>query len=382
MICPVTVWNEPLSGCEFIIERKQELEHLRSYLFHNSPAIASIKGPYGAGKTFFAKQYAEEYDSLYPGGIHYFDHPVSAQTFWEQRIDGIQDPFPQLTLCIVDETDSALESDSPYGNIQRFDARLKKSKQQDNLHILLIGNRTPDILNPDGYHFNLDSLTSQQAQEIIHQFIRQHKEEISPYVWPEIIKKADGNIRALYSMLYLLEDHHVTSGTDIIVQEGLCDVLGRPLQKSDKQFTRMQIEVFEINKQVMRDLKNNPRLLHALTPRQFEQLVADLLGKMGYEVHLTPQTRDGGKDIYAAKKSEMGSFLYLVECKKHEPEHPVGINVIRQLYGVLQQERATYAMVATTSYYSGKAIQFQKEIEHQMSLKDYQDLVRWLREYS
>lgn len=382
MFYPVTRWNEPLSDCEFVIERKLELEQLRSYLFCNSPAVASIEGPYGAGKTFFAKQYAEAYDSLYPGGVHYFDHLVSAQSFLEQRMDGKQNPFPQLTLCIIDETDSVLASYPPYGDAQKFNVRLERGKHQDNLHILLIGNRTRDILNPDGYHFELGPLTAQQTQEIMHQFARQHKEEIPPHVWLDIVKKANGNIRAFYSMLYLLKDNPVTSNEDIIVRNGLCDALGRPLQKASKQLARIQIEVSKINQQMMRDLKNNPRLLHALTTRQFERLVADLLEKMGYEVHLTPQTRDGGKDIYAAKKSELGSFLYLVECKKNGPEHPVGINVIRQLYGVLQQERATYAMVATTSYYSDKAIQFQKEIEHQMSLKDYQDLVRWLREYS
>jgi len=36
------------------------------------------------------------------------------------------------------------------------------------------------------------------------------------------------------------------------------------------------------------------------------------LERHGYTVTLTPQTRDGGKDMYAARRDDVGSFLYVV----------------------------------------------------------------------
>lgn len=107
---------------------------------------------------------------------------------------------------------------------------------------------------------------------------------------------------------------------------------------------------------------------------------AALLERMGYEITVTPSTRDGGVDIFAAKKERLGSFLYLVQCKKQKPSRPVGIGVIRELYGVLQAEKATFASVVTTSYFSKTAWDFQKQFKHQLSLVDYQTIKNLLHE--
>ena len=61
----------------------------------------------------------------------------------------------------------------------------------------------------------------------------------------------------------------------------------------------------------------------------------------GYDVELTPQTRDGGKDIYAARRDDLGTFLYIVECKRYAPDNPVGVEVIRALHGVADIDRVT-----------------------------------------
>ena len=87
--------------------------------------------------------------------------------------------------------------------------------------------------------------------------------------------------------------------------------------------------------------------MYSLTPRQFEQVVAELLEKQGYDVELTPPSKDGGKDIYVAKKTSLGRFLYLVECKKYGRGRPVGVELIRQLYGVVEQERVNAGIGAT-----------------------------------
>jgi hypothetical protein len=54
------------------------------------------------------------------------------------------------------------------------------------------------------------------------------------------------------------------------------------------------------NERILRNLKKRPEDLHKLEPRQFEGVLADLLQDMGYEVTLTQQTRDDGKDIIAS----------------------------------------------------------------------------------
>lgn len=129
-------------------------------------------------------------------------------------------------------------------------------------------------------------------------------------------------------------------------------------------------------------VQRQPRLLHTLTAREFEEIVAEMFTRDGFGVTLTPIARDGGKDIYAAKKDQLGSLLYVVECKKYSPDRPVGVGVVRSLHGVVQAESATAGILITTSRFTQPAQDFQEQIKHQLSLLDYHDLSRWLRKTS
>lgn len=136
-----------------------------------------------------------------------------------------------------------------------------------------------------------------------------------------------------------------------------------------------------ISDSLLNHLSNDPQLLYRLPPRKFEELIARLLEDMGYRVSLTPETRDGGRDILAFSKLPTGQLLTLVECKRQSPIRPVSVEIVRNLYGVLMHDRATYAMIATTSYFTKDAQLFQDTIRYQMSLKDYQDISGWLKRY-
>jgi len=132
---------------------------------------------------------------------------------------------------------------------------------------------------------------------------------------------------------------------------------------------------FELN----RYLLQNPYDLHKLSPRKFEEFVAFLFEKMGYEVTLTQSTRDGGKDIYALKREDIGDILTIVECKKYNPNHPVGVDIVRGIYGVLNVEKASHAMIATTSHFTSGAIALQRKLQYQISLKDHVDITNWMQ---
>lgn len=139
--------------------------------------------------------------------------------------------------------------------------------------------------------------------------------------------------------------------------------------------------VIDINEELKRYLAKHPEKLYELTPRKFEELIADILFDFGFDVELTPATRDGGKDIYAYIKNQICSFLMFVECKKWSPENHVGIEVVQRLYGVQQVNKANKSMVVTTSFFSKSAIEECKRYETLMSLHDYSDLKTWLKRY-
>lgn len=59
-------------------------------------------------------------------------------------------------------------------------------------------------------------------------------------------------------------------------------------------------------------------LKHFLNPREFELLIGSLYESLGYEVEVTPATRDGGKDIIARIDREDGKEVVYVECKLYK----------------------------------------------------------------
>ena len=133
------------------------------------------------------------------------------------------------------------------------------------------------------------------------------------------------------------------------------------------------------SQEIAKRLKQEPKDIHKLTPRQYEELIAELLRDMGHEVSLTKATRDGGKDILASMKTDIGEILCLVDTKKYRRDRKIGVGMVRTLYGTLADYQATSAMLVTTSSYSPDARAMQEKHKYQLSLKDYTDVAVWIR---
>lgn len=142
----------------------------------------------------------------------------------------------------------------------------------------------------------------------------------------------------------------------------------------------IHVDVCEVNDELLKILNSNPDYLYQLSSRKFEEVIAEIFVKKGYDITLTPVTHDGGKDIYVVQKDDLGSFLFLVECKKYAPNHHVGLDVIQRLYGVVSDEMATGGIVVTTSYFTKSAKDFQQKHSFQMSLKDFDSIRKWLND--
>lgn len=119
-----------------------------------------------------------------------------------------------------------------------------------------------------------------------------------------------------------------------------------------------------------------PEILQEITPRQFEELVCELFERKGYNVQLTKQTRDGGKDLIVLNNSVLGDLVIYAECKKKAPKHPVNVGLVRQLYGTVEADRVTAGIMVTNSYFSKDARRFQQTIKSRMNLMDYSELMK------
>lgn len=174
--------------------------------------------------------------------------------------------------------------------------------------------------------------------------------------------------------LNICQKSEIKSISKVTANKCIIDPFGNPISN----INNIQIDIQETNDRLLKYLSQNPNYIYQLSSRKFEELIAEILIRKGYEVELTPSTRDGGKDIYAAHKTDLGSFLYIIECKKYAPNNKVGVSILRDLYGVVSKENATCGIIATTSYFTKPARDFQREVQFQMSLKDFDSIKQWL----
>lgn len=116
-----------------------------------------------------------------------------------------------------------------------------------------------------------------------------------------------------------------------------------------------------------------------LSSREFEEFIAELLQRDGYEVELTPRTRDGGFDMLALQHNDfIGELKFIVECKKYAAHNPVTIEPVRSLLGVAHAKSAHKALLVTTSRFTRDATKFATENQSHLQLRDFTALREWL----
>ena len=137
----------------------------------------------------------------------------------------------------------------------------------------------------------------------------------------------------------------------------------------------------EVNDELIAYLAKYPEKMRDLEPRQFEELIADMFKNQGYNVELTPLSRDGGRDVIAVRNDCLGTVMIYTECKRYAAENKVGVQIARGLYGVIAAENVTRGVIATTSSFTKDAIEYQQSVSHRLSLADFDVLKQQIQEW-
>jgi restriction system protein len=125
-------------------------------------------------------------------------------------------------------------------------------------------------------------------------------------------------------------------------------------------------------------IDSHPEELYSLTPRQFEEFIAELLSKMGYKVRLGPGSKDGGVDVFAERDQDFGPELTLVQCKRHNRDHKVGEPIIKQLHADVNDRRASKGLVVTSSFFTSTALKYIESSKYRLGGADFDKLQAWI----
>ena len=110
--------------------------------------------------------------------------------------------------------------------------------------------------------------------------------------------------------------------------------------------------------------------------------MAELYARQGFDVEELErqQTHDEGVDLYLVRHTSFGRLLILVDAKRYRADRPVGVGVVRQLYGVVGAKNASAGVVTTTSFSGRDARAFQERVPFRLGLQDYRDLQMMLHQ--
>jgi HJR/Mrr/RecB family endonuclease len=187
----------------------------------------------------------------------------------------------------------------------------------------------------------------------------------------ELMRTLEGAARVI-GFLFMFPE--TATASEILVPES-----SLPVPDGDPHSHLILVDT--ISEAMLARLGQDPSLLHEISPRRFEELIARVLSDLGYGVTLTPPIKDGGFDMFAELSTPTGKILTLVECKRNAARRPVTVEIVRNVYGVLSASKATTAMIATTSRFTRDARSFQDAVGYKMSLRDFGDIANWLKRY-
>lgn len=188
------------------------------------------------------------------------------------------------------------------------------------------------------------------------------------------------------------KQEHITNVIGDVVALDCWDLLSRPKVQGRVLLGSSVVETpsgssSEPIVKLISTIRDHPSFVSAVSPREMEEIVAELLNSQGYRAQLTAQTRDGGRDVILLAVSNESSPLpeqrYLVEIKHPSPGKPVGVGTVRSLVGVGPTDPSTGLVLVTTTRFTPDARRFasHEALRYRLALKDYGDLMEWIDAY-
>ncbi|MCX6829060.1 MAG: restriction endonuclease [candidate division Zixibacteria bacterium] len=359
----VTPWRIPLGS---FVGRKDELLFLSQAYFEKGIRVVCLVGLSGIGKSAFADKFANDNQHKFPGGVVVIAARFSSAI--QTSLNRLQKDKP--CLIIWDDIDF-LQNSYAFEEVESAIDRYPKS-----FHLLIsrymIEHRVVYT------YLHLGGLNHSEMQLLFKTRLEGYSRVDFERFWQLFLGHplaAELAITCIRNGIYTANE--IVKSLGDFEEPCLFGPDGRPLTKDS--YDAIITDISSVNDDLLRKLEKDPKIFYQLSSRKFEEVIAEVFNRMGYQIILTPATRDGGKDIYAAKKDNLGTFLYIVECKKFGPDNHVGVSLVRELYGVVQAERATAGILATTSFFSKPAQEFQESIKYHVSLRDYMDIQKWLK---
>lgn len=350
------------------VGRGQTMQAVRQLLTQDDARVA-VLGNRGQGKTRFAQELSREVEKSGWTWEGYHVHRYPGPVFFEDLVPRLP---PHTRLLIVDDIHRVgFEDVGALTEAMEKRPRLRlvvTGLTAETLQLFIDGSRRQPTTVP------LGALSRRQISDLLREM------GVDPSVAGPLAKYGDHDGH-LASVLDLVRRGHLV-GSALRVPT-ILGPDGRPLDRDSAGFQAVELSVKDTSDALIAYFAKHPKAMYEMDPRAFEELVAELYDREGFEVELTRASKDGGVDIYAVQRAPFGTFLTVVDCKRYAPDNPIEVSLVRGMYGTVNDLDASMGVIATTSYFTHGAKQLQERRKHRLGLQDFmavQDMLRRARE--
>ncbi len=109
----------------------------------------------------------------------------------------------------------------------------------------------------------------------------------------------------------------------------------------------------------------DPAALDHIEWRMLEHLLFRVFSGLGFNVTLTPESKDGGKDLILACTVDTRDRSYIVEVKHWRSGQRVGANAVRSFLHVIGRERRDGGIYLSTYGYARNAFESLSQIDRE-----------------
>lgn len=245
---------------------------------------------------------------------------------------------------------------------------------------------------------NINSYDDKKIKAILRKFLIQNStfgKDFHTAKWlSEELKKNKDNIEKILSFEYYRKVISRIKSDKVYVWEGLTWILDL-LPDSPKQAINVINSYFNANCQFLPDnclnalsdssmiirakyidYKHKKDIFNELSPTDFEKLVGKLYLEIGYNIQLTAKSYDNGIDIIAKREKKSQKQEVLIQCKRYT-KSKIGVSEVRNLLGVVTNEKSTKRVLVTSSTFTNEAKKF-AEKNPSIELINNSDLVELL----
>lgn len=341
--------------------RTEELELLDKH-FCSGECVA-IYGVGGIGKTSLVRTFISSYKH-YKSSIFYpFNRDTEEQL--RERLNHELNKLSQKDIFVLEDSDCLSEEQVAY---------VKSQAASNGVFLIIVSRHIFSCLN-NSPSITLSGIGNEEVITILEQA---HGTTLPIPLLNRALHITKNHPLAVNLLAKLIMDQGLEKALNSI--EGDLTLRYRDSLSKDKIIAVLPI-IVDATEYLIEELRDNPDKIFKIKPRDFEKLIAKLLQNFGWDVELTKETRDGGRDILAFMDNGINQHLCLVETKRYSPKRPVSIGLVRELWGTLCDEQATSAMLVTTSYFSPEAIKFERKYRHRLALNDYSRVTEWIKRF-